>query len=183
MTIDQDADQIYFTDREGLRVMRCKLDGSNQETIYRSGDWEKEPDKAADATQWPVGITLSKKLNKFFWTQKGENFARQGKYASDADRLLQVIQSQTKAVSSPLGLIYRLVQRQETDRMLRSSSRGCQNVSISNVSQPYRKSFSGRRVTVSGYVLTLEQSMTTKAYSTGRIAARYLSVTRSTRRP
>lgn len=79
LVIDQEQSKIYFCDREGLRVMRVNLDGSDLETLYQSGDWSKEPAKRADATFWPVGIAISKKLNKFFWTQKGRSKANEGR--------------------------------------------------------------------------------------------------------
>ncbi|SMQ49651.1 unnamed protein product [Zymoseptoria tritici ST99CH_3D7] len=82
MVIDQETDQIYVCDREGLRVMRCNLDGSNLETLYRTGDWETEQEKVDDGTYWPVGISISKKLGKFFWTQKGHAKADEGRIFS-----------------------------------------------------------------------------------------------------
>ena len=82
MIVYQQARQLYFCDREGLRVMRCGLDGANLETLYQSGDWKTEQAKAADATFWPVGIALSKKLGKIFWTQKGHSKANEGRIFS-----------------------------------------------------------------------------------------------------
>lgn len=82
MVIDQTNNRIYFCDREGLRILRCDLDGANIETIYQSGDWETEPDKMSNATFWPVGIAISPKLNKFFWTQKGHSKANEGRIFS-----------------------------------------------------------------------------------------------------
>ncbi|RMZ89270.1 hypothetical protein DV736_g3523, partial [Chaetothyriales sp. CBS 134916] len=79
MFIDQDANKIYYCDREGLRVWRCNLDGTGQEVLFQSGDWQKEPEKTANPTYWPVGIAVSKKLNKFFWTQKGHSKASEGR--------------------------------------------------------------------------------------------------------
>ena len=38
-----------------------------------------EPYKKEDALFWPVGITVSKKLRKFFWTQKGHSKANEGR--------------------------------------------------------------------------------------------------------
>jgi len=70
---------LYFCDREGLRVMRCNLDGSEHETIVQTGDWQSEPEKVKDQTNWPVGITVSHKLNKLFWTQKGGSKASVGR--------------------------------------------------------------------------------------------------------
>lgn len=76
--IDQTAKKLYFCDREGLRVMRSNLDGSEHETLIETGDWQNEPDKAAVQQNWPVGITVSRKLNKFMWTQKGGSKASDG---------------------------------------------------------------------------------------------------------
>lgn len=82
LTIDQDASKLYFRDREGIRVMRCNLDGSEVETIYQSGEWKTEKQKARNATYWPVDIAISKKLNKFFRTQKGGSKASEGRMFS-----------------------------------------------------------------------------------------------------
>lgn len=82
MIIDQENNKIYFCDREGLRVMRCNLDGTQRETLYQSGDWQTEPEKVADAAFWPVGIAVSKRLKKFFWTQKGHSKAGEGRIFS-----------------------------------------------------------------------------------------------------
>lgn len=79
MVIDQSNNKIYVCDREGLRVMRCNLDGSALETLYASGDWANEPEKSSNASFWPVGITISPKLKKFFWTQKGHSKAGEGR--------------------------------------------------------------------------------------------------------
>ena len=82
MVIDQDANKIYYCDREGLRVMRCGLDGSQQERLHQSGNWRTESYKKEDAAFWPVGVTLSKKLDRFFWTQKGHSKANEGRIFS-----------------------------------------------------------------------------------------------------
>jgi DNA-binding ferritin-like protein (Dps family) len=76
--IDQKDKKLYFCDREGLRVMRCNLDGSEHETLIQTGDWENEAEKVANQHNWPVGITVSRKLNKFLWTQKGGSKASDG---------------------------------------------------------------------------------------------------------
>jgi DNA-binding beta-propeller fold protein YncE len=82
MVIDQDNNKIYLCDREGLRVMRCNLDGSDLEAIYQTGNWKTEPEKKENPIYWPVGITISKQLNKFFWTQKGHPKANEGRILS-----------------------------------------------------------------------------------------------------
>jgi hypothetical protein len=69
--IDKINKKLYFCDREGLRVHRSNLDGSDHEILIQTGDWETEKDKVHDQTNWCVGVTVSPKLGKFFWTQKG----------------------------------------------------------------------------------------------------------------
>ena len=74
--------KLYFTDREGLRVMRINLDGTEHETIIQNGDWKAENDKVLDLRNWCVGITISHRLDKFFWTQKGYSKAGTGRIFS-----------------------------------------------------------------------------------------------------
>ncbi|KAM0722108.1 hypothetical protein Q7P37_001549 [Cladosporium fusiforme] len=76
--IDQSTKKLYFCDREGLRVLRCNLDGSERETLVQTGDWQYEPGKVADQHNWPVGITVSQRLGKLLWTQKGGSKASDG---------------------------------------------------------------------------------------------------------
>lgn len=68
--LDNKNDKLYFSDREGLRVFRSDLDGSDLEVVIRTGDWEKSSD-LSDQTKWCVGITVSPSTGKFYWTQKG----------------------------------------------------------------------------------------------------------------
>ncbi|KAI9832014.1 MAG: hypothetical protein M1819_004558 [Sarea resinae] len=70
--------KVYFSDREGLRVMRCNLDGSKHETLIQTGDWQ-DPSQMADPTRWCVGITVDEKRRKFYWTQKGPSKAGKGR--------------------------------------------------------------------------------------------------------
>lgn len=82
MVIDPVSRKIYVCDREGLRIMRCDFNGGRLETIYESGDWKSEPEKVADARNWPVGITLSQRMGKMFWTQKGHSKSSEGRIFS-----------------------------------------------------------------------------------------------------
>lgn len=81
LVIDQEAGKVYVCDREGLRVMRVNVDGSELETLIQTGNWEDQSD-ATDQTKWCVGITVSRKLGRFFWTQKGSSKASQGRIFS-----------------------------------------------------------------------------------------------------
>lgn len=78
LCIDHANSKLYFSDREGLRVMRCGFDGSDLEVIVQTGDWKKTEEKS-DQTSWCVGIAVSQKTGKFFWTQKGPSKGGKGR--------------------------------------------------------------------------------------------------------
>lgn len=63
LTIDAAAKQVYFSDREGLRVFRCRYDGSNLELLIESGQRYLH---GQDATRWCVGIAVAPRLGKFY---------------------------------------------------------------------------------------------------------------------
>ena len=74
--LDKDNGKLYWCDREGMRVMRANLDGSQVETLVQNG---RGPDDQRDPTRWCVGITLDPKRQKIYWTQKGRADAGQGR--------------------------------------------------------------------------------------------------------
>src|SRR6516164_901234 len=65
---DKRNGKLYWCDREGMRVMRCNLDGSRIETLVEAGRGDAD---RRDQTKWCVGITIDPKSGKFYWTQKG----------------------------------------------------------------------------------------------------------------
>ena len=65
--LEKGSGKIYWSDREGMRVMRVNLDGSNVETLVETG---RGDDDRRDETRWCVGITVDPKLRKMYWTQK-----------------------------------------------------------------------------------------------------------------
>ncbi|HVP84023.1 MAG TPA: hypothetical protein VMS78_04805 [Rhizomicrobium sp.] len=73
--LDKANGRIYWCDREGMRVMRCNLDGSKRETLVASGS---EGDRH-DQTRWCVGITIDPLREKIYWTQKGPDNAGLGR--------------------------------------------------------------------------------------------------------
>ncbi|KAK4496994.1 hypothetical protein PRZ48_011443 [Zasmidium cellare] len=81
LVIDQKAKKAYFCDREGCRVMRVNLDGSELETLVQTAV-SKDGKPEEDQTLWCVGIAVSQKLGKIFWTQKGASKASQGRIFS-----------------------------------------------------------------------------------------------------
>ena len=53
--LEKRSGKLYWCDREGMRVMRANLDGTNVETLVKTGEGE---DDSRDATNWCVGITV-----------------------------------------------------------------------------------------------------------------------------
>jgi len=74
--LEKDAGKLYWCDREGMRVMRANLDGSQVETLVETGRGDKD---RRDQTRWCVGITVDPKLGKIYWTQKGPDNAGLGR--------------------------------------------------------------------------------------------------------
>lgn len=78
IVVDHQASKLYFCDREGLRVHRCDMDGSNHEVIVQTGDWQDEREMM-DSLRWCVGIAVDSRAEKFYWTQKGPSKGGKGK--------------------------------------------------------------------------------------------------------
>ena len=76
MHLDKENGKLYWCDREGMRVMRANLDGSQVETLVETGRGDTD---RRDQRRWCVGITIDPKLAKIYWTQKGADNAGQGR--------------------------------------------------------------------------------------------------------
>jgi len=74
--LDKENGKLYWCDREGMRVMRANLDGSQVETLVETGRGDKD---RGDQTRWCVGITIDPKFRKIYWTQKGPDNGEQGR--------------------------------------------------------------------------------------------------------
>ncbi len=74
--LEKDSGKLYWCDREGMRVMRANLDGSNVETLVQTGEGEED---RRDATKWCVGITVDSELRQIYWTQKGGDNSGRGR--------------------------------------------------------------------------------------------------------
>ena len=77
LVAERSAKKLYFCDREGLRVLRCNYDGSELETLVQNGDWKT--DGFDDQTKWCVGVAVSPKTGKLYWTQKGPSKGGKGR--------------------------------------------------------------------------------------------------------
>jgi hypothetical protein len=74
--LDAIGRKLYWGDREGMRVMRCDLDGSNLETLVQAGEGD---DDRRDETNWCVGVTVDHVDGHLYWTQKGPSDAGLGR--------------------------------------------------------------------------------------------------------
>ncbi|HYX55901.1 MAG TPA: hypothetical protein VE818_07060 [Nitrososphaeraceae archaeon] len=73
---DKKNGKLYWSDREGMRVMRSNLDGSKIETLVQTGQGEAD---RRDAMKWCVGITVDVESGQIYWTQKGPDDAGHGR--------------------------------------------------------------------------------------------------------
>jgi hypothetical protein len=76
MILDKKAGKLYWCDREGMRVMRVNLDGSQLETLIEAGRGDAD---RRDLTRWCVGLAIDPKYEKIYWTQKGPDNAGLGR--------------------------------------------------------------------------------------------------------
>jgi DNA-binding beta-propeller fold protein YncE len=65
---DKQGRKLYWSDREGMRVMRSNLNGTVIETLVETGNGNED---RRDQSRWCVGITVDPEQGKFYWTQKG----------------------------------------------------------------------------------------------------------------
>ncbi|KAL3426890.1 low-density lipoprotein receptor YWTD [Phlyctema vagabunda] len=71
-----DRPSLYWCDREGMRVMRCALDGAEVEILVQTGAGEKD---RAEKANWCVGIAVDSDAGVMYWSQKGPSKGNQGK--------------------------------------------------------------------------------------------------------
>jgi hypothetical protein len=77
LQLDKKNGKLYWSDREGMRVMRGNLDGTRLETLVDTSNGDPRP--GTDATKWCVGIALDTARGHIYWTQKGPDNAGRGR--------------------------------------------------------------------------------------------------------
>ena len=75
--LEKKSGKLYWCDREGMRVMRANLDGSEIETLVDTSKGDTRP--GTDLTKWCVGITVDPDRGQIYWTQKGPDDAGKGR--------------------------------------------------------------------------------------------------------
>jgi len=101
LQLDKKGGKLYWSDREGMRVMRCDLDGSHVETLVDTSQGESRPGK--DQTKWCVGMAVDVNSGKLYWTQKGNDNAGQGRIFRAG---LEIPKSQTPANRKDIEVLY-----------------------------------------------------------------------------
>ena len=101
LQIEKKSGKLYWCDREGMRVMRANLDGSNIETLVDTSDGDPRP--GPDATKWCVGIAVDVERGKFYWTQKGADNAGQGRICRAG---IDVPRGQTASNRADIEVLY-----------------------------------------------------------------------------
>jgi len=75
ITFDAKSGRIYWCDREGLRVMSCRTDGSDLTTHVQTGTTAEH---RQDRRRHPVGVTVDREAGFLYWTQKGKPKGNEG---------------------------------------------------------------------------------------------------------
>ena len=101
LQIEKKTGKLYWCDREGMRVMRANLDGSNIETLVDTR--LRDPRPGPDPTKWCVGIAIDVDGRKIYWTQKGADNAGEGRILRAN---IEIPSGQTPATRLDIELIY-----------------------------------------------------------------------------
>jgi DNA-binding beta-propeller fold protein YncE len=98
--LEKASGKLYWCDREGMRLMRCNLDGSRLETLIESGRGEAD---SKDQTRWCVGLAIDPKFGRIYWTQKGPDNAGLGRIFRAN---VEIPAGQTAATRSDIEIFY-----------------------------------------------------------------------------
>jgi hypothetical protein len=101
LQLDEKNRKLYWCDREGMRVMRANVDGSNIETLVDTSEGDSRPGK--NIKKWCVGIVLDVEAGKLYWTQKGPDKGGQGRIFRAN---LEIPQGQSAANRKDIELLY-----------------------------------------------------------------------------
>lgn len=76
ITLAPRSRKLYWCDREGMKVMRANLDGTDVEVLVDTGSSDED---RKDLTRWCVGIAVDEPRGVFYWSQKGPSKGKQGR--------------------------------------------------------------------------------------------------------
>jgi DNA-binding beta-propeller fold protein YncE len=99
--LEKKSGKLYWSDREGMRVMRANLDGSKIETLVDTSHGDPRPGQ--EVRKWCVGIAVDAEGGKFYWTQKGAGNAGDGRIFRAN---IEIPQGQSPANRTDIELLY-----------------------------------------------------------------------------
>jgi hypothetical protein len=99
--LEKKSRMLYWSDREGMRVMRANLDGSNIETLVDASQGDPRP--GPDATKWCVGVAVDIDGGNVYWTQKGPDNAGKGRLCRAG---IEVPAGQTASNRTDIEVLY-----------------------------------------------------------------------------
>lgn len=68
--------KLYWSDRDGMRILRSNLDGTQIEILFQAGDGEED---RANPRNWCVGLAVDTQRRVMYWTQSGPERGYQGR--------------------------------------------------------------------------------------------------------
>jgi hypothetical protein len=74
--LEKKTGKLYWSDREGMRVMRANRGGSQVEILIQTGEGEGD---RRDPSNWCVGISVDPVRGQMYWTQKGADDSGHGR--------------------------------------------------------------------------------------------------------
>ncbi len=100
LKLDEVNRKLYWADREGMRIQRSNVDGSNLETLVEvaTGDAARR-----DAANWCVGIAVDVERGHIYWTQKGGDNEGRGSMRRAG---LEIPRGQTAANRTDIEILF-----------------------------------------------------------------------------
>ena len=101
LQLEKKSRKLYWCDREGMRVMRVNLDGSDIETLLDTSHGDPRP--GPNASRWCVGVAVDVDGGKVYWTQKGPDNAGKGRLCRAG---IEVPRGQTASNRADIEVLY-----------------------------------------------------------------------------
>ena len=100
LKLDLASQQLYWSDREGMRIQRAAVDGSGLETLVTVATGAAA---RKDASNWCVGLALDLVHGFIYWTQKGPD---DGMVGSLRRARLALPDGETASTRSDIQVLY-----------------------------------------------------------------------------
>src|SRR3954469_411446 len=98
--LEKQSGKLYWSDREGMRVMRANLDGSEIETLVQTGEGDAD---RQDVIKWCVGIAVDPDRGHIYWTHKGPDNAGVGRLCRAG---IDIPKGQTASTRKDIEVLY-----------------------------------------------------------------------------